>query len=223
MTSKPAISAADITKVLDFRHACKKFDADKKISDQDMELILEAIRLAPTSYGFEQFDVIVAQDQQLRQDLKKCAPINKPRFDASHFLIFTAKTAGALDGHIDHILRDVKRMNLVERAAYKTFWKQWAKNDFKLMDTPDGLHQWSAHQAYIALGFAMLVAAQRGIDSCPIEGFSIDQATEVLTTYQLIDPAKDLPVLMLALGYASRSDQPHPRSRRPLDEMVRWY
>ena len=70
MTSKPTISAAEITKALDFRHACKKFDADKKISDQDMELILEAIRLTPTSYGFEQFDVIVAQDQQLRQDLK---------------------------------------------------------------------------------------------------------------------------------------------------------
>ena len=210
MTSKPTISAAEITKALDFRHACKKFDADKKISDQDMELILEAIRLTPTSYGFEQFDVIVAQDQQLRQDLKKYAPINKPRFDASHFLI-------------DHILRDVKRMNLVERTAYKTFWKQWAKKDFKLMDTPDGLHQWAAHQAYIALGFAMLVAAERGIDSCPIEGFAIDQATEVLTAHQLIDPAKDLPVLMLALGYASRSDQPHPRSRRPLDEMVRWY
>ena len=109
MTSKATISAADITKALDFRHACKKFDSDKKISDQDMELIIEAIRLAPTSYGFEQFDVIVAQDQQLRQDLKKCAPINKPRFDASHFLIFTAKTAEALDGHIDHILHDVKK------------------------------------------------------------------------------------------------------------------
>ena len=53
MTSKPTISAAEITKALDFRHACKKFDADKKISDQDMELILEAIRLTPTSYGFE--------------------------------------------------------------------------------------------------------------------------------------------------------------------------
>lgn len=142
MTSKPTISAAEITKALDFRHACKKFDADKKITDEDMTLILEAIRLTPTSYGFEQFDIIVAQDQQLRQDLKKCAPINKPRFDASHFLIFTAKTAEALSDHIDHILQDVKEMNLVERTAYKTFWKQWAKNDFKLMDTPDGLHQW---------------------------------------------------------------------------------
>ena len=223
MTSKQTISMAEITKALDFRHACKKFDANKKITDEDMTLILEAIHLAPTSYGFEQFDVIVAQDQQLRQDLKKCTLTNKPRFDASHFLIFTAKTAEALSDHIDHILQDVKEMNLVECTAYKTYWKQWAKNDFKLMDTPDGLHQWAAHQAYIALGFAMLVAAERGIDSCPIEGFSIDRTAEVLATYQLIDPAKDLPVLMLALGYASRSDQPHPRSRRPLDEMVRWY
>ena len=71
MTSKPTILTAEITKALDFRHACKKFDANKKITDEDMTLILEAIRLARTWYGFEHFDVIVAQDQQLRQDLKK--------------------------------------------------------------------------------------------------------------------------------------------------------
>ena len=37
MTSKATISAADITKALDFRHACKKFDANKKITDEDMD------------------------------------------------------------------------------------------------------------------------------------------------------------------------------------------
>ena len=41
MTNKPTISTAEITKALDFRYACKKFDADKKITDEDMALILE--------------------------------------------------------------------------------------------------------------------------------------------------------------------------------------
>ena len=56
------ISAKSIKTAFEFRHACKKFDTNKKISDEDIALILEAIQLTPTSYGFEQFNVIVAQD-----------------------------------------------------------------------------------------------------------------------------------------------------------------
>ena len=61
----------DIELALKFRRAIKSFDPKKKISDEDIELILEAIRLAPTSYGFEPFNVIVAQDADLRKRIEK--------------------------------------------------------------------------------------------------------------------------------------------------------
>ncbi len=35
---------------LNWRYATKKFDANKKVSDTDLEKILEAIRLTPTSF-----------------------------------------------------------------------------------------------------------------------------------------------------------------------------
>ena len=215
------ISAKNIKTALEFRHACKKFDAKKKISDEDMTLILEAIQLAPTSYGFEQFNVIVAQDATLREALKKYSGTNSARFDASHMLIFTAKTSAGVEPHIDHMLKDVKKLNLVARTGYKTYWKSWAKKSFKLFDEPGTLHQWAARQAYIALGFAMLTAAERGIDSCPLEGFAIDDITQILTDFKLIDPKTDQPVAMLALGY--RVDEQPARKRRQLDEIVRWY
>ena len=199
------IEAKDI-KALEFRHACKAFDASKKISDEDMALILEAARMAPSSFGFEQWNIIVAQDEQLRERLKKVCGMNKARFDASHFLVFTAKTDAAIDGHIKHMLREVKGMNAVAMAAYKTFCRQWAKKDFRLFDDSGRVHDW----------------AERGVDSCPIEGFSVEGATTVLTDFKLIDSKNDLPVVMLALGY--RADKPkHPHSRRKMDEVVRWY
>lgn len=216
------IEAKDIKAALEFRHACKAFDADKKISDEDMALILEAARMAPSSFGFEQWNIIVAQDEQLRERLKKVCGTNGAKFDASHFLIFTAKTDAAMNGHIKHMLREVKGMNVVAATAYKTFWKQWAKRDFPLYGTPGWAHQWAARQAYIALGFAMLAAAERGVDSCPLEGFSVEGATDVLSDFKLIDPENDLPVVMLALGYRTGALK-HPHSRREMDEIVRWY
>ena len=66
----------------------------------------------------------------------------------------------------------------------------------------------------------MLAAAERGIDSCPIEGFSIDGVREILTERGLIDPTDSSPVVMLALGYRAGGQPAH--SRRDLEEIVRW-
>ena len=172
----PDIPRSEIANALEFRHACKAFDASRKIPDSDVELIVDAIRLAPSSYGFEPWNVIVAQSEDLRNAVKAFAGNNAARFDASHFLIFTAKTGLQITrkgGHIDHILRDVRGLDDDEADDFKAFWTKWAERDFKLI-TADVVHQWAARQAYIALGGAMLAAAERGIDSCPIEGFSID-------------------------------------------------
>ena len=221
--AKPNIAIKDIESALKFRRAMKSFDASKKINKEDITLILEAIRLTPTSYGFEPFNVIVAQDADFRKKLEKAAGVNAAKFTASHLLIFTAKTGEELtrkDGHIDHMLRDVAYMNVVVRTGYKTFWKKWAKTDFKIFGDNEKLHQWAARQAYIALGFAMMTAAERGIDSCAMEGFSIDKLAEILEELKLIDREKDLPVVMLALGYSNKD--PHPQTRRDINEIIKY-
>ena len=43
---KPNIAVKDIESALKFRRAIKSFDSKKKISDKDIELVLEAIHLA---------------------------------------------------------------------------------------------------------------------------------------------------------------------------------
>ena len=119
-----SITAKHINEALEFRHACKKFDINKKISDDDIELLLQAARLAPSSYGMEQWNIIVAQDAKLRTQLKKSSSIvNGSRFDASYILVFTAKTASGFDRHMTHMLRDVKGANVVTVAAMKAGWK----------------------------------------------------------------------------------------------------
>jgi nitroreductase len=40
----------DFLKMMDFRHACKIFDETKKISDEDMNYILEVGRKSPNSF-----------------------------------------------------------------------------------------------------------------------------------------------------------------------------
>lgn len=78
--AKPNIAIKDIESALKFRRAMKSFDASKKINKEDITLILEAIRLTPTSYGLEPFNVIVAQDTDFRKKLEKAAGVNAANF-----------------------------------------------------------------------------------------------------------------------------------------------
>lgn len=42
-----------INKALNWRYATKVFDASKTISEQDFNVIIESLRLAPSSYGLQ--------------------------------------------------------------------------------------------------------------------------------------------------------------------------
>ena len=55
---------------LNWRYAAKKFDPTKKVSEKDLNTILEAIRLTPSSYGLQPYHVLVITDESIRKQLQ---------------------------------------------------------------------------------------------------------------------------------------------------------
>ena len=84
-----------IRDLLKRRYACRDYDPNRKISDQDFHMILEAGQLAPSSYGFEPWHFLVIESESLKQAL---APIalgaQKVLASASHFVIILSRTQG---------------------------------------------------------------------------------------------------------------------------------
>ncbi len=222
MNNKP-LSSNQITEAFHRRHATKKFRTDKKISDEDIALILEAARLSPSSYGFEPWNIIDIQNKRIVKEIIDAGSwgAKRPGESADRFMVITAKRDSEMtpfkSDHIHHIKSDI--VGLSEEAIMQSFekYKSWIEDDFQL-DGPGLLHQWCARQAYIALGNMMSVAALRGIDSCPIEGFSINKVSEILEKYNVLNSTKDLPVVMLALGY--RDGEVPTKTRRTIEEIV---
>lgn len=52
-TPKPDFEFATLLQALKYRYATKKFDGTKAIPTEQFDNILEAARLAPTSFGLE--------------------------------------------------------------------------------------------------------------------------------------------------------------------------
>ena len=56
----------EVLDILNFRHACQEFDSTKKISSEDLEVIIEGGRLAPSSVGIEPWHFIVIRKSRIK-------------------------------------------------------------------------------------------------------------------------------------------------------------
>lgn len=207
-----------------FRHACKEFDPDKKISDEDFNFILETARLSPSSFGFEPWKFLVVNDPDLRVKIKAMSWGAQGKLPAaSHFVIILARTIKDMKYDSDYIKYIMKEVHHIPEDAAEMRMKSYEnflKNDFKLLESNRAIFDWACKQTYIALGNMMTAAAQIGIDSCPIEGFDREKLEGILEGDGVLDRNEFGVSCMAAFGY--RIKDPRPKTRQPLDKIVEW-
>jgi len=220
---KKMIAKEKILDAFNFRHACKLFDTEKIISDEDINFILETARLSPSSFGFEPWHFVVVQNKELREKLKDNAWGATAKLDtASHFILGLTMKSPLIrydSPYIKEFMEKVQKLpeNVVE-AKGKMF-ETFQKSDFDLTDDRK-IFDWASKQCYIALGNMMTAAAMIGIDSCPIEGFKQKETEKILREDFGIDTDKFGLSYMIAFGY--RVNEPREKTRRPLDEIVSY-
>jgi nitroreductase len=206
-----------------FRHACKEFDASKQIPAEEFELILESARLAPSSFGFEPWHFIVVQDKNLRESLKQHAWGAPLKLDtASHFVLCLAMKSPFLDPegpYLPKFMREVQQHPQEVADMRLGFYSQFQRSDFDLTDERK-LFDWASKQCYIPLANMMTVAAMRGIDSCPIEGFKQKETDALLAEQFGVNLEEYGLAYMVAFGY--RKNEPRPKTRRNMNQVVTW-
>lgn len=211
-----------ILEAFQFRHATKSFDPTKKITSEDFSFILETARLSPSSFGYEPWNLLVIQNEALRNEIRNVSWGAQGQLPtASHYVIFLAQTGEQMqpDGaHVQHMM-DVLGLSDEAKASRTKRYGLFLEEDFQIGRNEKAMADWSAKQAYIALGNMMSTAAQIGIDSCPIEGFDQQAVEHLLEQHDLLDRSVFTVPVMVAFGY--RSDEPkREKQRRSLDEIV---
>jgi nitroreductase len=219
------IDTKDIIEAYHFRHACKVFDADKKISDEDFGTILETGRLSPSSFGFEPWKFLVVQKSQLRETLKPVtwgAQGTLPT--ASHFVIILARkqpTLLAESDYITHMMYDIHKIPQTQAEQRRTKYRTFQEEDFRLLESERATFDWACKQVYIVLGNMMTTAAMLGIDSCAVEGFKAEAVEKIMAESFGVDTETFGVAVMVAFGY--RVDPQKPKTRQPMADIVQWY
>jgi nitroreductase len=213
----------DILQAFQFRHACKEFDPNKKVANEDMDFILETARLSPSSFGIEPWHFIVVQDAVLREKLKNGAwGATKKLETASHFVVCLTMKSHFLkydSPYVKDFMKNVQHLSEEVIEPRSKFYTEFQKSDFDLSDDRK-LFDWAAKQSYIPLANMMTVAAMIGIDSCPIEGFKQAETDTILQRDFGIDTTQYGISYMVAFGY--RVNEPKVKTRRSTEEVITW-
>lgn len=214
METATIINTNELTDVLNWRYATKKFDPEKKLSDIQIETLMESLRLAPSSMGLQPYTFVRVTKVEVRHALRKVSSNQAQITDASDILVFAAhkaiteqdirnfvKKGAMLRGYPDDSVEP--RVSSVKRQVEKY--------------SREELLEWNSRQAYIAMGQLLAAAALLKIDACPMEGIDKSAYNRILDLNSLNLQA----LAVVALGFRSVDDalQFHPKVRKSHKEL----
>lgn len=195
----------NVLKAIENRFACKHY-IDKPISKEDMEVILESARLAPTSFGLEHFDIYVCNSKDIidacyEQKSMKTAPIT---------LVLTVKRGKYYDPDSPWLRERIGRFPGTEEEFLSEY-----RGYYEALKEKDELDSWARAQAYFPCSNIINTASELGIESCPIEGFENLKLLKKLG----LNEEDDQVAILCALGYPKVKRE---RIRRELKNIVHY-
>ena len=184
----------ELLKKLHWRYATKKMNPAQAVSDEKVDRIVEAARLAATSSGLQPYEIIVVKSQAVREQMKPKAFGQSQITDGSHVLVFAA-----WDDYTPERINMMFDLHNTERNSKDEGWENYRKMLLGSYPTrgAEANFQHAAKQAYIGLGTALIAAAFEEVDATPMEGFDPAGIDEILGL-----KARGLrSAVIMALGY----------------------
>lgn len=161
---------------LKWRYATKRMNGEKIPADK-LNTILEATRLAPSSFGLTPYRIILVEDEATKKAMSPHC-YNQPQIVESGAILVFANKTEINESTVDEFVAEIAEQRGVPVEALKDY-EGYMKGAITPRSQED-LQVWAAKQTYIALGFALVAAASEEVDATPMEGFNPDGLDEVL-------------------------------------------
>lgn len=193
----------DILELMRTRFTSKVYDTSRRVSDDDIQALLEVCRLAPSSLNAQPWHFFLIDTPQAMKKAQACSgEFNAERFSASHLIAFAVPEN--IDSNFTDAIyeceRNAGRFEGLSLTSRPDTWRAQAL--LQIASDSQKWYQYASNQVYLALGCVTLAAASKGIHSTIIGGFDPEKFDEVFGLKQ-----KGLrSVVLLCLGYGADND-----------------
>lgn len=200
---------------LEWRYAVKKFDSEKQLSGEKLNILKKAFNLTATSYGLQPITLVVIQNKSLQKELVPHSFEQLQVAQASHILVICIENEVDSE-YISNYFKQIKKIRGTSDDVLNPFKEAMVEN-FSNKEIQE-IKDWSRNQAYLAMGNLLTICALEEIDSCPMEGFEPEAYDRLLDLNE-----KGLTsVLVLPVGYRADDDMfsTLKKVRKDMDESI---
>jgi nitroreductase / dihydropteridine reductase len=208
------IAEEQLIESMTWRCAVRKFDTSKKVSEKQLNALLESLRLTASSCGLQPWKFVVVEDPAIKKELRNKSLGGQECIEEASHLIILSRMIEIPEDYIEKYTD-----HLAERWGFPSIKKDILAyvNSKSDVERP----YWITHQAYIALGNLLTSCALLGIDSLPMEGI-------IPKAYDEILGLKDegyTSVLMTLIGFRHKDDifSKLQKDRWPLERIVKRF
>lgn len=201
------------------RYTTKHYSGEK-IPREDLEAILEVLRLSPSSVNSQPWHFFVASSDEARAKIAPAfADFNRERVTLASDVIVFAVKAGLDEAHLVRIhekeLADGRFKGIENQPGLDAGRRHFVGLHAKTLEASLA---WETAQTYIALGFALYAAAGMGIESTCLEGADFDELDRILGLRE--KGLRSVVALSLGRGAPNDANASRPKSRLTAEEVV---
>lgn len=220
------------------RRATRDFSG-ASVSEDDIRSLLSEAGLAPSSGNLQPFQMHWIRNTELKVSIASACNGQRAATSAATLVVVTASPCMALitarqqmavveaSSFFSEKSKAYyrKQMRMFSRIAGVGSWAIWTplvtlaallKPCLSLLPLGTvGSRNWAARNAIFAAQTLMLAASAKGIDSCPMEGFSAAKIAGILNL-----PRGTVIPVVVALGYRAADARVEPQWRRPFVNAV---
>lgn len=189
------------------RRSIRRYE-DRPVPQEIIDELLEAARLAPSASNLQTWRFKVVTDEKTRRALREAA-FNQRFVETAPVVIVACADFEAFGD------RAKRSMELLRTRAVKPSLSMLIRTlrSERAADIEERNLTNVLINVSIAVEHMVLAAASLGLGTCWVRAFLPDRVAEILSL-----PPECPPLFLLPLGY-SRED-PEPRSRRPMEEIL---
>lgn len=220
------------------RRAVREFDGGP-VDDEDIRAVLAEAQLAPSSNNLQPYRFHWVKDPHLREAVAAACHHQRAASSASALIVlavssnYCLQTLDGLSEHIEHCtelsetskayhrkqIKNYRRFGYIGRLGLWTplmALASWIAPALTLLPLGTSrMQHWAVRGSFFAAQTLLLAATARGLDSCPMEGFSALKVARLLKL-----PRGTVIPLVIALGRRAPDARIEPRWRVGFDRVV---
>lgn len=204
---------SELKKIIEERRSANNFIKGINIPDKDFTEIFELLKLAPSCFNIQHAHYLVIKDEAKKEQLRKAA--------FNQYKIHTASAAILVLGdkeaykNAENIYSGMLNLGIMSKLDYDNMVRdinnlyEGRGGDFQLSE--------AVRNASLSAMMFMLIAKDKGWDTCPMIGFNQEEVRQLFNIPQNLEIA-----LLITMGKEDTSKRRMRGYRKPVGEFVKF-